>query len=170
MVAVVAEEGYHHSSVEKVLVRSGVSRRTFYEQFTNREDCFLTAYDEIAARALALVEQECARASSPDDHLERALRAFLEFWAEHPEEACTCLDEVTAAGPGGRARHAVTVERLAGLLHRPLRRLRGARGLDPLAAQAFVGGIYELIRAPADPGELTALPKRIVAWERRGGL
>jgi AcrR family transcriptional regulator len=167
MVAVVAEEGYHDSSVEKVVVRSGVSRRTFYELFANREDCFLAAYDEVAASALAVVEDACRRGSSPGDRVERPVRAFVEFWAGHPEEACTCIEEVLAAGHGGRARHAETVARLARMLERPLRELRGARGLDPLAARAFVGGIYELIRAPTDPGELRTLPGRVVAWERR---
>jgi AcrR family transcriptional regulator len=168
MVAVVAEQGYQDSSVEKVVVRSGVSRRTFYELFANREDCFLAAYDEVVSKALALVDDACRQGSSPDDQIAGALRAFVQFWAEHPAEACTCVDEVMVAGLAGRARQAETVERLARLLERPLAELRGARELDALAARAFIGGIYELLRAPADPGDLTELPERIVAWERRG--
>src|SRR4029077_14339581 len=35
---VVAEAGYAHMSVERVVARAGVSRKTFYDLFENRED------------------------------------------------------------------------------------------------------------------------------------
>ena len=170
MVAVVAEQGYQASSVAKILDRAGVSRRTFYDLFDNREACFLAAYEEVAARALTLVEQAYNQGSSAGDRIERALQAFLDFWAEHPEEACACIDELLTAGAAARACHTRTVERLASLLERALGELRGLSEPDPLAARAFVGGIYELIQAHVDHDDLPPLPalaERIVAWERR---
>src|SRR6516162_10790620 len=43
----VAELGYAEMSVEAIVVRAGVSRRTFYEHFKNKEDAFLAAYDAL---------------------------------------------------------------------------------------------------------------------------
>src|SRR5215475_3199222 len=44
-VDVVAELGYPETRVVDVIKRAGVSRKTFYEFFDDREDCFLAAYD-----------------------------------------------------------------------------------------------------------------------------
>jgi AcrR family transcriptional regulator len=170
IVEVVAEQGYQNSAVEKVVIRSGVSRRTFYDLFANKDDAILAAYREISTSILAVVEAAYAQGRSPAERLERAVRAFLEFWAEHPEQACFCVDEVSAAG-AGRACHADTVDRLANLLGGALAELRGFPDPDPVAARAFVGGVYELVRAPAehdDPIPPAELARRIAGWERRG--
>src|SRR5438105_1831196 len=45
MAQVVAERGYPATTVADVVERAGVSRRTFYEQFADKEACFLAAYD-----------------------------------------------------------------------------------------------------------------------------
>ena len=48
---VVGEVGYGGMSVARVTDRAGVSRRTFYEQFEDREDCFLALFEEALERA-----------------------------------------------------------------------------------------------------------------------
>src|SRR3954463_3168983 len=45
MADAVAEKGYAHAAVADVIERAGVSRRTFYEHYANKEECFLAAYD-----------------------------------------------------------------------------------------------------------------------------
>jgi AcrR family transcriptional regulator len=51
MVAAAARHGYAKASVARVIAQAGVSRATFYEQFADREECFLAAYRDVAARA-----------------------------------------------------------------------------------------------------------------------
>src|SRR3954449_5882078 len=46
---VVAEKGYAATRVADITDYAGVSRKTFYELFTDKEDCFLAAYDAITA-------------------------------------------------------------------------------------------------------------------------
>jgi AcrR family transcriptional regulator len=55
MVEVAAERGAGAASVAHIVARAGVSRRTFYDLFEDREDCFLAAFDEVIARASAPV-------------------------------------------------------------------------------------------------------------------
>ena len=53
MAEVVASKGYGAVAVRDVIARAGVSRKTFYEHFDNKEECFLAAYDagvEVDAR------------------------------------------------------------------------------------------------------------------------
>ncbi|HEX3678478.1 MAG TPA: TetR/AcrR family transcriptional regulator, partial [Galbitalea sp.] len=52
-VAVVGEFGYGRLSVRRVSGRAGVSSKTFYDLFEDREDCFLAAFDEAVDRLAA---------------------------------------------------------------------------------------------------------------------
>ncbi len=40
MTHIAAEEGYAETTVAKIIAEAGVSRPTFYDYSTNREDCF----------------------------------------------------------------------------------------------------------------------------------
>ena len=55
MIEAVAERGYSRTTVAHVIGLAGVSRRAFYEQFANKEACFLATYDIVVARARKLV-------------------------------------------------------------------------------------------------------------------
>jgi AcrR family transcriptional regulator len=145
MVEVVAQLGFHAASVEKVIRQAGMSRRTFYDVFVDKHDCFLAAYDDVADHAVAYTAEATGSAGFPRERLERFVRAFLGFWAEEPAAARTCIVEVMAAGSAARARRARVVRRLAALVEEPLRELRGRRAAEPLAAIAFVGAVHELI-------------------------
>jgi AcrR family transcriptional regulator len=55
MIEAVAEHGYERTSVKQVVGLAGVSRRSFYEQFANKQECFLATYDVIARRGAGRV-------------------------------------------------------------------------------------------------------------------
>jgi AcrR family transcriptional regulator len=55
MIEAVATSGYEHTSVKQVVELAGVSRRSFYEQFANKQECFLATFDVIAARGAGRV-------------------------------------------------------------------------------------------------------------------
>lgn len=108
MAEAVAEHGYARTSVAQVLRRAGVSRESFYEQFANKEDCFLAAYDEAAtvllgimAAGLAAPEPEADPAAAELtvlEQLSRVLRSYLAALAAEPAIARTFFVEVYAAG------------------------------------------------------------------------
>ncbi len=50
MIEAVAMSGYERTSVKQVVGLAGVSRRSFYEQFANKQDCFLATFDMICSR------------------------------------------------------------------------------------------------------------------------
>src|SRR5690349_12619663 len=62
MIETVAEQGYGKATIANVIAAAKVSRKTFYESFANREDCYRAAYeatfeflrDRVAAGAEAL--------------------------------------------------------------------------------------------------------------------
>ncbi len=55
MIEAVALNGYERTSVKQVVGLAGVSRRSFYEQFANKQECFLATFDVIAARGAGRV-------------------------------------------------------------------------------------------------------------------
>ena len=53
MIEVVSERGYPETRVVDVIGVAGVSRKTFYELFDSKEDCFLAAYDVLLGNLLS---------------------------------------------------------------------------------------------------------------------
>lgn len=158
MAEVVAAVGYEEATVERVLIQAGVSRRTFYELFADREDCFLAAYDEAMQTAFQRVADAYLDCAHPERRIEAALAAFLTFCSENAAVARMCVVEVFGAGARARERRAVLMERFAALLEHALADLRGDSELDRLTARALVGGMHEVVYGPIDAGEVADLP------------
>lgn len=168
MVKVVAEIGYEETTVEHVLTEAGISRRTFYELFKDREDCFVAAYDDAMARVLRAVTDAYLDCEEPERRIEHALETFLELLAAEPDLARLCVVEVFAAGPRARQRRADAMEHLAKLVQHALSDLRGDDRLDQLSAQALIGAVHELIYTPIDRHDTASLPgmaREIVATQ-----
>jgi AcrR family transcriptional regulator len=122
------EHSYARTRVADVISRAGVSRRTFYEHFTDLEDCFLATYDRgVEALSDFLGEGFAEAGASGDwrDVLARLLATYLEVLAAEPIFAQFAMVEVLGAGPAARARYLGVVERFHGLL----------RMVDDLAAE-----------------------------------
>jgi len=98
MVEVVAERGYAGASVELVVSRARVSRRTFYRCFKTREACFLAVLDLELTFTRGLVSREFARQQTWPDGLCAALASLLVFLDSEPLLASVWLVESLAAG------------------------------------------------------------------------
>lgn len=115
MAGALAEEGYARATVSDVIDRAGVSRRTFYEQFDDKDACLYEAYDDAEKRAWVAAAEAIA-AAPPDDwpaRVHAALAAVLDFVAAEPETARLFTLEARAAGPEMAARHAAALDRVA---------------------------------------------------------
>lgn len=159
MARTVAAQGYAATSVADVLREAGVSRRTFYERFSDKEDCFLAAYDAIVALALERVRSACADAPDAALQLEQGIGALLALLAEEPEFARLGVVEVLAAGPRGLARRDETLRHFAAFVQSHREQLDDSAPPPDLVAQAIVGGIYELLYSHILRGETDRLPE-----------
>jgi AcrR family transcriptional regulator len=148
MAGAVGEKGYGAVAVADVIARAGVSRKTFYEHFENKEECFLAAYDAGVELMLDAID-EAIREAAPGGPvaIARAGTArYLQTLAANPAFARTFLIEVLAAGPRALERRAVVHARFADQLatiHRAAR--AGASDPGPHAFRACVGAINELV-------------------------
>lgn len=98
-IAVAGTDGYTAMTVTAVLARANVSRKTFYEQFADREDCFLAAYARVAERAIAGVRAAYAVEAPWPQRLRAALAWGLAALAAHEAEARVVFVEAPSAGP-----------------------------------------------------------------------
>jgi len=150
---VVFEEGYHAASVAKIVGAAGVSRNCFYDHFSNKEECFLAAYDATLARLVSYMHAACDDAQDWPARLEAELGAFLRFSAAEPALAWLCIVEVLAAGPRSLARRDATISAFVARLQR-----RSENAVPETMTRVLVGGVYELVYTRMLRGESAALP------------
>ena len=99
MVEVVAERGVARATVAHVVACSGVSRRTFYELFDDREDCFVAAFDLAVERAVARVAPAFGEGGGWLEKIRMGLRASLEFLDDEPAMGRLVIVDALGAGP-----------------------------------------------------------------------
>lgn len=153
MIGAVTESGYSTLTVQNVLTRAGISRPTFYEQFEDKEDCFLAAFDASAARMRERIEAVAADAdASWRDRLRRGIGELLQFIADEPEEARMVIVEARASSPVGLRRRDELLDHFAACIDAFVR-----EDLDEapsaIAAAGVVGGIESVLYARLQKGE-----------------
>lgn len=148
MLETVNELGYRALTVQDVLSRAGVSRPTFYEQFEDKEDCFLAAFDTSAERLREHLE---AAVDGDEKHgwrprLRRGLEALLQFVADEPNAARTVIVEARASTPAGLRRRDELLDRFAACIDAEARK-ELAHPPSAIAAAGVVGGIESVLYA-----------------------
>jgi AcrR family transcriptional regulator len=161
MVEVVSERGYRETRVVDVIEVAGVSRKTFYQHFEGKEECFLTTYDALFAHLFARMS-DCFESPPGAPWAERAaaaLRTLLEQLAANPRGARFAIVEVLAAGPRALSRRDATLRQLSGFLESG--RAETAIELPGITALSLAGGIDELLHSEILHGAAARLPTRL---------
>jgi AcrR family transcriptional regulator len=138
MTELVRERGVRGVTVAHVVDRSGVSRRTFYEQFDDREDCLLAAFEHALRRAAARVRPAYEAAEGWPERIRAALAALLEFLDAEPAMGGLCVVDALAAEGRVLECRAHAVDALIEVVHEGGRAQRsaGARGGRAAAREA----------------------------------
>ena len=144
-------DGYPSTSIEHLCARAGVSTRSFYEHFGNREELLLALHDDLNARALQSAGEAVA-AADPDDLAARALagvRAYFDVVTTDPRWARIAVVESVGVSPVAERHRQEALGRFADLIEVEADRF-AASGLAPvrdhrLTAIALVGAINGLV-------------------------
>lgn len=161
MVEVVSARGYPETRVVDVIGVAGVSRKTFYELFESKEDCFLAAYDVLLENLLGETTDAFeSRAGLPwAERVGAALEVLLEHLSRHPDEARFAIVEVLAAGPKALARRDSALRQFTGFLEPG--RSETSVELPGITSLAVAGGINELLYSEILHGAVARLPSRL---------
>ncbi|HWY90212.1 MAG TPA: TetR/AcrR family transcriptional regulator [Solirubrobacteraceae bacterium] len=168
MVEAVAVNGYANTSVKQIIGLAGVSRRAFYEQFANKEECFLATFDLIAARGVKRVH-EAYRSTGGD--LERRIRAAVGEFTDEIESnakgAGLAIVQAQTAGAPGLARLRKAMGTFEQMLSSSFAHAGDAGPLPAPIVRGIVGGMHEAtaVRLRAGrPEEIPALSEEIAQW------
>jgi AcrR family transcriptional regulator len=166
MAEAVAQHGYGAATVAHVVAGAGVSRKTFYEHFADKESCFLALYDTGIAYVLGRIAEALGEETSDDAPRARVfagMQAFLAVLSEEPAFSRAIILEVHAAGAQAIARRRATLEAFA-QRYEDVNAL--ARAQDPAVAPlshdialAVVGAILELVAIRVADGRTAELPQ-----------
>jgi AcrR family transcriptional regulator len=161
MIEVVAERGYPETRVVDVIEVAGVSRKTFYELFTSKEDCFLAAYDVLLSNLIGDTARgfESKPGSPWAERVAAGLGALLDHLAEHPDEARFAIVEVLAAGPKALARRDAALRQFTGFIDAG--RAETTVELPGITSLSLAGGINELLYSEILHGAASRLPTRL---------
>ena len=170
-VEVVGDNGYADTSVADIIRAAKVSRTTFYEQFRDKQACFIAAYEDRATLQFEHVRAAAKRGAGSMQRLQAGVRAYLEVLADEPALARTALVEVLAAGPEAAASRDSIHARYAGLLRSWHEEARGeSQAIPPMPDEVFgcaVGGVSDLLAATVRRGaseQLSALAPVLVTF------
>jgi AcrR family transcriptional regulator len=144
---VVSEVGYGQMTVSRVAGGARVSRRTFYELFEDREDCFLTVFNEAVASVSELVLDACAGERGWEGQVRAGLAALLGFFDEQPDIGSLLLVDALQAGPRVRERRAEILAQVARSLHREGARAGATRKIPSLTGEGLTGAVLGVIHA-----------------------
>ncbi|MGC2374396.1 MAG: TetR family transcriptional regulator [Solirubrobacteraceae bacterium] len=144
---VVFERGVHAFSVALACQRAGVSRKTFYDLFENREACLLAAFEEALAQAARAVLEVASRQASWTEQVRAGLTGLLSFLDREPVAARLLIVEALGAGAETlQARQRALVE-LAAIVDRGRGEAKASRKPPPLTGDGVVGAVFGVIHA-----------------------
>ena len=95
----VEEVGYSRMTVAQVISRARVSRKTFYDVFADREDCFLAAFDQALEQGRARVREAYESETNWREAVRAALATLLASMDEEPGLTKLCVVEAQSGGP-----------------------------------------------------------------------
>jgi len=147
LIEVAGERGAGGVTVAHIVSRSGVSRRTFYELFEDREACFLAAFDLAVERAAQRVLPAFAVSGGWSERIAAGLAALLEFLEDEPGMGRLLVVDALGAGPQALERRGSVVQALIDAVDGGRRETKGSARPTQLTAEGVVGAVLAVLHA-----------------------
>jgi len=141
----VEEVGYARMTVAQVIGRARVSRKTFYDVFLDREDCFLAAFEQSIGQARTLVHEAYAGGSCWRDGVRAGLARMLALMDEEPGIGRLCVVEALGAGERVLEARARVLDELAAVIDRGRLHAHSPRDPSELTAEGVVGAVFAVL-------------------------
>jgi AcrR family transcriptional regulator len=163
MLQTVGSTGYEAASVRTVLDQTGLYRQAFYDNFTDKESCYLEALDFGIERIEALVHAAASAEETWQGKLRAGLRALLEALDRDADLGRALIVEVHAAGPEALRRRTRTMDRVTEFVDSAREAPDRGESPPPIAPEGIVAGVHAVVHARlatgADSGFRELLPE-----------
>jgi AcrR family transcriptional regulator len=168
----IIEKGYRETTVADVVRIARTSRRTFYEQFEDREHCFLALFDQTTSHTMERIATSVHPDAPWEQQVDAALDAYIEAVCEQPELQQSFVRELPGLAREGAEQQRLVIERFAQMLVALVESGRQeqpsmmANALPLDVSVIIVGGLRELliiaIQQGRDPHELRETVGQVV--------
>jgi AcrR family transcriptional regulator len=176
MIEIVLRSGFAATTVGELVGLAEVSKSTFYELFTGKEDCFLAAFDRAIARAARRVAAAYGRPGDFRGRLTACFAEIMELVVEDPGTARFVVVESLTLGAPGIARRQRAATEFEAMVQRGFEGSRSRVEVSGVVVRGVVAGLQGVIYRHLRAGEVEALPglvSELVDWalsyQRRPG-
>ena len=145
MIESVSQRGYQATTVAHVIGLAGVSRRAFYELFSNKEQCFLATYDIVVARARKRVLDAWQQERGWANRLHAGCKALLDDVAADPKGPRLVLVDSLGIGPKARERMQLAGFTFERLVAGAFQKAPDGVGFPRLTSRGIVGGVRHVV-------------------------
>lgn len=153
MLEAVGTSGYEAASVRTVLDRAGLYRQAFYDNFADKEACYLEALGFGVGRLEAVVADAARSEQSWRGKLRGGLVAFLDALDANPALGRALIVEVHTAGLEALQTRSETMKRIADFIDSAREDCEGSEAPPPIAAEGIVAGMHAIVHAKLAAGE-----------------
>jgi AcrR family transcriptional regulator len=145
MIESVSQRGYAGTTVAHVIGLAGVSRRAFYEQFANKEECFLATYDIVVARSRKLAIDAWLGERGWANRLHAACKAIMDDVADSPKGPRLVLVDSLGIGPKARERMTLAAHTFERVIKTGFDLAPDGVKPQPLMARAITAGTRHVV-------------------------
>jgi AcrR family transcriptional regulator len=156
LAAAIDERGYHASTVADIVRYARTSKRTFYDQFVSKEQCF----HELLHASVEMLGEQIRNAVDPAADWQTQIRQAVEAYVGHiestPALTLSWIRELpsldAAARPSQRRNTQLLTSLLVNLSDTPAMRNADLPPLTQAKAVILVGGLRELTAQAVEDG------------------
>lgn len=147
MLEAVGSHGYDGTSVRTVLDLTGLYRQAFYDNFADKDACYLEAFDFGIARLESIVVAAAAQEQTWQGQLRAGLGALLDAFDSDPDLGRALVVEVHAAGSEALEKRAAAMKRIADFIDSARGVSDGGESPPSIAPEGIVAGIHAIVHA-----------------------
>ncbi|MGA9314622.1 MAG: TetR/AcrR family transcriptional regulator [Solirubrobacteraceae bacterium] len=165
MLFAAVRNGYERANIAQTIAHAGVSRPTFYEYFTDKDDCFLAVHREISDQLLERVNA-AVQAEPPDRAVQAGVRALILRAEARPDRARFLVNETLAGGHRVLDEHDRTIEEVEQIIEKARAKASPQASTPDVPTRALVGGVCGLLapRLRRNQHDLHELADEITTW------
>jgi AcrR family transcriptional regulator len=167
MVHSVARHGYAGTTLRELVRLAGVSKTTFYEHFDNKQECFLSTFDEIASQVAERMDAAYREGGDARGRLTAALTVFMNLIVSEPEAAMLTAVESLTLGEAGVAHRERGSEAFEAMIRQSVEPPSAELEVSSTTIRAIASGIRGVVYLRLRSGEMEGLPilvEGMVEW------
>jgi len=153
MLEAVGNAGYDSASVRMVLDQTGLYRQAFYDEFADKDVCYLEALEYGVAKFEVIAAAAAEPAEGWRGKLRDGLGAVLDALDADPAIGRALFVEVHAAGPEALKTRAEAMKRVTDFIDSARHSATAAETPPPIAAEGIVAGMHAVVHAKLATGD-----------------